>query len=471
MVDRPPHRAPLSGAKRTHPSANRKSSSHADSLLSRQTPEMHITRQTFWMSAITAVQFLSGVVLVTLSARILGPESFGILSIFISTATIFYTFMTFAGHEAITTFVTRSMEANQPATAAATLQTALVTVQGLGLLAYVLLAVFTLMASEMIGIGKTHVGAMLVCGLAGVFMATHRECLAALRLANRLPLGLVAVLAGAGLRSVLLVGVWRAGGGLMMVGLVLVAGAFVTGAGLFAATVASSGRERLPHFLHGWSFRVPRDVTRFQTLSFYQTKVGALFGHLDVLLLGALVGPAQAGLYRAARRLIEVTISPAEPLSLSVQAEYSRWWYASARDTLRRLSRRFTMLAVGLAVVIYPLLIPFHRSLILIALGSEFEGAVEPLLIMIPGAFVSVSVAALRVLPASTGLALPSLVWTSVAFVAQLAVLLILVPTDGASGAAWAYTVYQSVLAIMVVVFSCVILRSSCRGNPVATID
>ena len=423
------------------------------------------------MGTITAVQFLSGIALVTLSARILGPENFGMLSIFISTATIFYAFMTLSGHEVITTFVTRSMEADQHATAAATLQTALVTVQGLGLLAYVLLAAFTVTASEIVGVGKTHVAAMLVCGLAGVFMATHHECLAALRLANRLPLGLAAVLVGAGLRTAMLVGVWRAGGGLMMVGLVFVVGAAVTGAGLFVATVASTGRERLPHFLHGWSFRVPRDVSKFQKLSFYQTKVGALFGHLDVLLLGALVGPVQAGLYRAARRLVEVTTSPVEPLSLSVQAEYSRWWYASDGVMLQRLSRRFTMVAVGLAVGIYAVLIPFRRPLIHIALGSEFEGVVEPFLIMIPGAFLSVSVAALQVLPASTGSALPSLVWTSVAFVAQLAVLLILVPTEGASGAAWAYTAYQSVLATMVVIFAGVTLRRSCRSGPVATPD
>ena len=424
-----------------------------------------VARQTLWMGTITVAQFLSGVALLALSARILGPEGFGVLAIFMSTATIFYAFLTVSGHEAITAFVTRSVTAGQYATAAATLRMAFATVQGLALLAYALLAAFALAASELVGIAKTHVAAMLVCGLAGLLMATHRESLAALRLANQLPLGLTAVVAGGLVRTAALLAVWRAGGGLMMVSLAIVAGAAVTGAWLFAAAAASAGRDRLPRFLTGWSVRVPRDVVRFQLLSFCQTKVGALYGHLDVILLGALVGPVQAGIYRAARRLVDVTTTPMEPLSLSVQAEYSRRWYAFDGIAFRRLSRRFTMLAIALAVATYGLLIVLYRPVIRIALGSEFEDAARPLLIMVPGAFALVSVAALRVLPASTGRALPSLIWTSAALAAQLTVLLILVPTHGAAGAAWAYTVYQLVLAAVVVVFAVATRRHSRRGE------
>ncbi len=413
-----------------------------------------MARQSLWLGAIAVTQFLSGVALLALSARILGPEGFGVLAIVMSTAAIFYGFMSIAGHEAIIAFVTRSMIAGQHATAAATLRMVFVTVQGLALFAYALLVAFTLTASELVGVAKTHADAMLVCGLAGLLMATHRESLAALRLANRLHLGLAVVIAGGSLRAAALLAVWQAGGGLMMVSLTVVAGAAVTGTGLFAATAVSAGRERLPRLLDGWSVRVPRDALRFQLVSFCQTKVGALYGHLDVILLGALVGPTLAGLYRGARRLIDVTTAPAEPLALSVQVEYSRRWYALDRVMVRRLARRFTTLAVALAVAVYGLLIILYRPIVSIVLGPEFEDAIEPMLIMIPGAFACVSVAVLRVLPASTGRALPSLIWTSAALATQLVTLLILVPTHGASGAAWAYTVYQLVLAVVIVVFA-----------------
>ncbi len=422
-----------------------------------------MARQTLWMGAVTAAQFLSGVALLVLSARILGPEDFGVLAIVTSTAAIVYAFMRVSGQDVITAFVTRDMIAGHQA-AAATLRLAFVAVQGLAFAAYAAFAALTLAASEVVGVAQTHAGAMLVGGLAGLLMATHLESLAALRLADRLPLGLTAVVAGALVRTAALLAVWRAGGGLLPVSWAVVAGAAVTGIGLFAAAALSAGRERLPRFLDEWSVGVPRDVVRFQLVSFGQTKVGALFGHLDVLLVGALIGPVQAGLYRAARRLIDVTTTPAEPLSLSVQAEYSRRWYASDGAAVRRLSRRFTLVAVTLAVAIYGLLIALHRPVVRIVLGSDFEAAVEPLRIMIPGAFAFVSVAVLRVLPASTGRAWPSLVWTSTALAAQLATLLLLVPTHGALGAAWAYTVYQAVLAAMVVAFAVAIGRRSRRG-------
>ena len=373
--------------------------------------------------------------------------------------------MTVSGYEVITAFVTRSVTAGQHVTAAATLRMVFAAVQGLALLAYALLAVFTLAASELVGVAKTHVIVMLVYGLAGLLRATHRESLAALRLANRLPLGLTVVLAGGVVRTVTLLAVWRMGSGLMALALAVVAGAAATGAGLFVATVVSAGRDRLPRFLHGWSFRVPRDVVRFKPLSFCQTKFGALFGHLDVVLLGVLVGPVQAGLYRAARRVVDVALMPVGPLSLSVQAEYSRCWSASDSVAVRRLSRRFTMLAVALAVAVYGLLVVLHRPVIRIVLGPEFENAAQPLLIMVPGAFAFMSVAALHVLPVSTGRALPSLIWTAASLAAQLTVLLILVPTHGASGTAWAYTVYQLVLAATVVVFVATIGRHGRRNE------
>ncbi len=431
------------------------------SLRSGSASAARVARHTFWMGAVTLAQLLSGVAMLALSARILGPKDFGVLAIVTSTSAIFYAFMRVSGDDVITAFVIRSMTAGHHAATAATLRMAFVSVQGLALVAYALFAAFTLTAGELVGVAQAHAGVMLACGLAGLLMATHRECLAALRLADRLPLGLTAVAAGALVRAAALLAVWRTGGGLMPVSWAIVAGAAVTGTGLFAAAAMSAGRDRLPRFLHGWSVRVPRDVVRFQLVSFSQTKVGALYGHLDVLLLGALIGPVQAGIYRAARRLIDVTTTPAEPLSLSVQADYSRRWYASDGVAVRRLSRRFTMAAVTLAIAIYGLLIVLHRPVVRMALGPDFEEAVEPLLIMIPGAFAIVSVAALRVLPAATGRAWPSLIWTAVALAAQLSTLLLLVPTHGVAGAAWAYTVYQMVLAAAVVAFAVAIGRRS----------
>lgn len=427
----------------------------------RREAKTRVARQTMWMGLITAVQAINGIVMVILTARILGPEGFGLLSISIGAAALVHGFMSAPGHETITAFVTEAMIAEREADAAAVLRMVFVTACALALCAYTLFAVLALTASELIGVADTYADAMLVGGLASLSMTAYREFLATLRLANRLAFGFTAVATGTVFRSAALFAVWRLDGDLMMTSLALAGGAAVTGAGLFAAVALSSGRGNLPGFLRGSSIAVPKNVVRFHFISFCQGKFGALFGNLDVVLLGALAGPTHAGSYRAARRLVEATIFVGEPLAMSAQTEYSRRWHAGDRVGVRRLSCRLTILAVASAVLIYGSLLIGHEPIIRIILGPGFEEVATLLLVMIPGAFVFMSIVALYVLPAAGGHATPSLIWTSTALVAQVAALVILAPSYGANGAALAYTIYYFVLAILVAVFTVLFLRRS----------
>ena len=428
------------------------------------TTDRRVARQTLWMGAITAVQILSGLGQVAFSARILGPESFGVLSIFIAVTLFLYGFMSLQGHEAITTYVTRSMAEGRPEEAAGTLRFTLAAALGMGLFSYGLLAVFTLAFSGVVGIEEPHWPAMLAYGLTGIFMAAHMESLAALRLADRLSLGFAVAVAGALTRLVALAALWLSGSGqLLMVTWAFVAGAFVAGAGMFLAVAASAGRSDLPEFLRSLSLRVPADVFRFQWMSFLQTKVGALGWQADVLMMATMTGPAQVGLYRAAGQIADATRLPVVPIGQGVQVEYSRRWYARDGAGLRRVSRRFTLLSVGLATLVYGLLILFHQPVIRIMLGPEFAGAASPLLILIPGAFAFMCVAALHVLPAATGRVMPSLIWNSTSLAALAVAMFLLVPAHGAEGAAWARTIFLLVLVAVVVPFAASVLRKNYR--------
>lgn len=424
-----------------------------------------VAQQTFWMSMIAAVQAVNGIVMVMLAARILGPEGFGLLSIFMGTAALVHGFISAPGHETITAFVTRAMIAKREADAAAVLRMVLVTACVLALCAYALFALVALTASELIGIADTHADAMLVCGLASLSMVTYWEFLASLRLANRLAFGFIVVVTGAVFRSAALFAVWRLDGDLMMTSLALAGGAAVTGAGLLVAVALSAGQGNLPRFLHGSSIGVPKNIVRYHFILFCHGKFGALHGNLDVVLLGALVGPIQTGLYRAARKIVEVSMIIADPLAMSAQTEYSRRWYDGDRVGVQRLSRRLAIIAVTLAVLIYGSLLIGHRPVIRIALGPGFEEVATPLLVMVPGAFMFMCVAALHPLPAAASHAMPSLIWSSAALVAQIAALVLLVPSYGASGAGLAYTIYYLVLSILVVTFTALLLRGTPRDQ------
>ena len=421
-------------------------------------------RHVLWMGAIIVMQFLGGLAQVALSARILGPENFGVLALIMAMTLLAYRFMSMPGFEAVTTYVARSVAEGRSEDAAATLRFTFGGAFGLALLAYGLLAAVTLTTGGLFGIESAHVSAMLLYGITGVFMAASIESLAVLRVANRLALALAVTTAGTLTMIAALLAVWISDGGLAMVVLALAAEAGVHGVGMLLAAAASAGSAGVPNLLGSLSVRAPRDVIGFQAASFFQAKAVALMENIDVILLGALTSASQVGMYRGALSIMTATRLPIRPIAEGVQAEYSRRWYASDAVGIRRLSRSFTTLSVVLAVAIYGVLAVFHGPVVHLVLGPEFADAANLLLILIPGAAIWMSISALRVLPAAMGRAGPSLTWTCAALIAQVCVLLLLAPTHLSGGAAWARTVFFLSLGAIAIPFTVTILRRSCGG-------
>ncbi len=415
--------------------------SRAAPLRSNPTSEARVVRQTLWMGAITAVKFLASIIQMALSARILGPEGLGILAVIIAVPALLFGFMALPGHETITTFVTRSLSAGRREEAAGTLCLAFAASLGLAMVSYALLPVFSFAASELIGIEQIHRSTLLWYGVTGLFMSTVLASTAVLRLTDQLRLGFAITVGSLLTRIVVITVAWLTDGGLFMVAMSYVAGAAVEGVGLFIAAAISIRRGGLPVLSMSLLLRVPRDVVRFQIMTFFQTKAGALSGTIDVILMSAFTSADQVGMYRAARQMIEATRLSIQPIAHGLQVEYSRRYYTSG-GSLRELSRRFTTLSVALAIMIYGLLALFHAPIIRAIFGSEFTGIAQPLLILILGSFAFMSIGALYGLPAATGRAEPLLIATWISLTAMVMAIVLLVPTHGAKGAAWANTAY-----------------------------
>ncbi len=410
---------------------------------------------------ILAVQVVGGIVQLLLTTRILGLETFGTLSLFIAVTSLSFGLLSMPGGDTITTYITRSIADERLEEAACILRFIFGAALGLSLLAYALLLAFSYPIGSMLGIEESYVTLMLIYGFTGICMATHKESLAVLRLADRLPWGFTVITIGALIQFTGLVITWILDGGLLMVVLTLVCAACANGLGMLIAATVSSRQLGIPGVLTSMSINIPKDVIRFQAVSFCHSKIGTLGGNIDMILLGAWTNTTQVGLYRAASRIIAITKMPFQPIAPAVQAEYSRYWYASDGVALRNISRRFTILSLMLAISIFGLLIIFHRPIIHTMLGDEFGEVALPLLIMIPGAFIFASVSALYKLPAATGRAIPSLVWNSSALVAQLIALFLLIPQYGANGAAWANTIYFLVWGVVAIPFAAKVLGRS----------
>ena len=296
------------------------------------------------MGAITAVHILGGLVQLTLSARILGPEGFGVLAAVIAVTALIHGLLAVPGGEAVTTFVTRAVAADRPQEASRILRFTMAASLGLSLVAYAVVAVLALMASSLLGIEDAYRDLALIYGV--ILLATRTESLAVLRLSDRVSLGLAITLAGVLTRVALFGAVWLKGGGLLEVVLAHIAGVVVSGAGMLVAAAVSAPRAGITGFLSSLSLKVPPDVVRFQTGVFGRSTFAALAYNVDTLLVAQFAGSADVGLYRAARQITETAHYPFQPLKDGVQLQYSRQWYSGLGGALRRTSLLFGLVSV-----------------------------------------------------------------------------------------------------------------------------
>lgn len=423
--------------------------------------DRRVIRQSTWLGAIRGVQLVGSIVQIPIIARLLGPEGYGVLAIFAAITSLLYNFLSIRGGETITTHVTRSVQAGRQEEAAATLRFALATALGLRMISYCLLVVFALTARGFLGVDSAHAVTLIVFGTTGLLLAVYNASLAVLRLADRVSLGLVVVSAGTLTQVAILLVAWVSGGGLFVIVMAYVAGAAVTGVGMFAAAVVSAPKAGLPGFLRSLSIRIPRDVINFHIASFANVTIVSLHQSMDVLLMTELSSIAQVGLYRAARSIIDSARTLFQPIMSGVQVELSRQWYSSERTALRRLVLRSTLLTIALAAAGFGLLAMFHEAVMQIILGSEFSSASQPLLIMIIGSSLAAATSALRILPAAMGRAGPPLIAATSSILISLATILWLVPRLGATGGAWANSIYFVIYTVILVPWAISILRRS----------
>ena len=425
--------------------------------------DQRTARQTFQLGTITAVQLLGGLAQLILSARILGPEGFGVLAVIIAVAMLVHGLLAAPGGEIITTFVTRAVGEERPQEASRILRFTVTVSLGLSLIAYALIAVVVLTASSLWGIEGAHRDVALMYGVVGIFLATRTESLAVLRLADRVPLGLALTLAGVLVRITLLGVVWVRGGGMFEVALAHIAGVGVNGVGMLAAATVSASRAGIKGFLSSSSLKVPRDVVRSHIAIFGRYTFSTLAYHTDTLLVALFTGAADVGLYRAARQITDTGHQPFQPLRDGVQLQYSQQWYSGQGRALRRTSLLFSLVSFASASALFGLLAFFHQPITWFLLGEEFAGAAPLVLIMVCGAFALSSVSALTPLPAAIGRFRPLLAAEAGGLAVLIGAIIWLVPQRGAEGAAWANTAYYSVIAL--ILMPCVIstLRQSRR--------
>ncbi|NCT92597.1 oligosaccharide flippase family protein [Cellulomonas sp. APG4] len=161
---------------------------------------------------------------------------------------------------------------------------------------------------------------------------------------------------------------------------------------------------------------------------------------LDVILVGALAGPAAAGVYGAATRFVAAGMVPSTSLRVVVAPQFSAALHAGDTGTAEDVYRRTTSWIVLLSLPVYALLALFGGT-VLSLLGPEFRAGAALLPVLGAGAAISVmtgNVQSLLLMSGRSG-------WVAVNKAVVLAVLVIglvaAIPLLGLPGAALAWAV------------------------------
>jgi O-antigen/teichoic acid export membrane protein len=108
--------------------------------------------------------------------------------------------------------------------------------------------------------------------------------------------------------------------------------------------------------------------------------ISTVWGPIARLVVGGLLGPAGAALFRVASSLADSAQKPADLLSKAFYPEIVRMDMASNKPW--KLLLRTTILSSGIALVVLLLLLVGGKSILSLLFGKQFLGAYAPLLVL-----------------------------------------------------------------------------------------
>jgi O-antigen/teichoic acid export membrane protein len=188
-----------------------------------------------------------------------------------------------------------------------------------------------------------------------------------------------------------------------------------------------------------WSFMLQTNISN--SVSMFWTQLGTL-------AVGAVAGPAEAGGFRLALRLSKGMLRPVQPAILAIYPELTRMVAESDHKQLRMTVRRITALAASLALAVVLFTWVFGREILHLLAGKDYEFAYPLLGLLCVASAIDLVGFIFEPLQNAHGRAWNVLRSKLVSAVVYGAGLLILLPTLGAAGAAWAAIACSLVLML-----------------------
>jgi len=182
-------------------------------------------------------------------------------------------------------------------------------------------------------------------------------------------------------------------------------------------------------------------IFRFTITSNLNDVLKLLKRNVDVLLVGYLMGPTHAGFVKFARSVSDLLGFPIGPFYAASYPEFVRLWHKGARTKLKQFFLNLTIPSIlygFVALISVGLLAPF---IIRIIGGGEYIPAISTLQWFAVGAGLSIALNFGHPLLTAIGAIHWSVVAQSAGIIAQIMVLIALIPITGSTAAGQAFMI------------------------------
>ncbi len=180
-------------------------------------------------------------------------------------------------------------------------------------------------------------------------------------------------------------------------------------------------------------------LMRFIVFSNIYSSLLILCGHASTFLCGYLAGPAAAGIYKIGMNFSTILTKPAELLNQSIYPEFARLDSAGRWKEFGQLMRRGATIALGVSTVVISVVVFLGEPFLMLSFGDKFTAAYVPLVLLTAAAGLEVIGFPLDAALLALGRAeLPLRVSTAIIFLIQLPLMVVFTRNFGPAGAGFA---------------------------------
>ena len=186
--------------------------------------------------------------------------------------------------------------------------------------------------------------------------------------------------------------------------------------------------------------------------------------HVATLIIGAMSGPAVAGLFKIAQESAAVLIKPAQLFTETVYPEMTKIAVTKQFSRLWNVIRHSALVGGAIAGFILLLVFLFGQSLLGLFFGAEYAGAYDILVLLMIGAAITMTSFALE--PALFSIGRPEISMYTRVFttILNITVLVLLLPKIGLVGAGIAAIAGSLATALLLLFYTNRLVKKSADG-------